>query len=81
MSWKIALSPTTLNTIFSGDPLGLQPFIDAIDSLVELDEANAFTAILKRCILMKLSGIGRDCIPKDEKGGLTTNESGIERCD
>lgn len=61
----------TINAVYSGDPLGLQPFIDSIDALVELDETNAFTSTLKRCILMKLSGIARDCIPNDDNNQLT----------
>lgn len=64
----------TINAIYSGDPLGLQPFIDAIEALEELDEAKAHTATLKRCILMKLSGIARECIPKDENGALTIEQ-------
>lgn len=55
----------TMNVVFSGDPLALQPFIDQIESLEDIDEGNQFTATLKRCILMKLQGNARDCIPED----------------
>lgn len=61
----------TINAVFSGDPLGLQPFIDSIEALEELDETNTLGTTLKRCILMKLSGIARDCIPDDTNGQLT----------
>lgn len=53
----------TINTTYSGDPLGLRPFIDSIDSLIDIDDGNAFASTLKNCILMKLSGSARDCIP------------------
>lgn len=59
------LCTRTINVVFSGDPLGLQAFIDSIESLEELDEANEFTSTLKRCILMKLQGTARDCISSD----------------
>lgn len=59
----------TINTIFSGDPLALQPFIDAIEACEGLDENNAFTATLKCVILMKLQGIARDCI--DDAANMT----------
>lgn len=44
----------TINTIFTGEPLALQPFIDAIEACEGLDENNTFTATLKSVILMKL---------------------------
>lgn len=68
----------TINTIYSGDPLGLQPFIDSINSLVDLDDGNLFTSTLKSCILMKLSGSARDCIPKDPNITIAQIKTALE---
>lgn len=52
-----------LNTMYSGDPLGLPPFIDAITLLQQIDTTNEHSEILKGVILTKLQGTAREILP------------------
>lgn len=54
-----------LNTMFSGDPIGLPPFIDAINLLQRMDTSNEHSEILKGVILTKLQGTAREILPQD----------------
>lgn len=54
-----------INAIYSGDPLGLPPFIASIKLLQTLDSNNAFSDILKGVILTKLQGVALESIPTD----------------
>lgn len=59
------LCARTLNSIYSGDPLGLTPFINSINLLISLDTNKANESVLKDFVLSKLQGIAIECIPEN----------------
>lgn len=54
-----------ISTIYTGDPLGLPPFIASIKLLQNMDTTNAHSDILKGVIMTKLQGVALECIPAD----------------
>lgn len=58
----LKLVSTTINKNYSGDPLGLQSFIDSVNLLSAFATSNELKDILIKSIISKLEGTARDCI-------------------
>lgn len=58
----LRLVSSTINKNFSGDPLALESFIDSVEILKTIVNANNLQNTLKQCILAKLEGKARECI-------------------
>lgn len=54
-----------LNTIYTGDPLGLPPFISSIKLLQSMDKESTHREILKGVLLTKLQGKAREAIQEN----------------
>lgn len=61
----LKLATTTINKNYSGDPSGLQAFIDSINLLSSFATTNELRNILVKIIVSKLEGKARECILAD----------------
>lgn len=59
----LILCANTINTVYSGDYIGLRPLISAIELLEEMAENDEHRRLLKKFIMIKLQGRALDCIP------------------
>lgn len=61
----LKLVSTTINKNYSGDPLGLQSFIDSVSLLKTIVTSSTLQDVLKQCILSKLEGKAREAIANE----------------
>lgn len=59
------LCARTINSTYSGDPLGLKPLLNAIELLEQMAETDELRTILKTYLLTKLQGNALECLPSN----------------
>lgn len=59
------LCARTIHATYSGDPIGLTPFVNAIELLESIDETNQHTDTLKIFIMTKLQGVALESVPQN----------------